>query len=491
MRAKRPRPSARARVVLFARHAGDTASRAPRRHGAGPSATGHGDGQGVPAPVLLRPLAALRRLEQRMHPLCNAARALPALTADNGADERARLVAELQRGDNLVPDFRLPQRRVPSSALRLIDELRIEAADLPGRELYQAKLEELELDLLLLDALGKPRLVRPLAARRYGTGQTPAPTARGTEPLRNCARRILDAVAPSSEARDVPALGPNSLATLVRACADAAGLEVQVRVEPRLSAGAATGERTVFLAARTFGRNEARRLAVHEVFGHLLSAANGRAQPLRLLQWGTAGCFADQEGVAIYMEELAGVLDGSRLRTLAARVLVTDWMHTGATFAEAARKLYADEQFAAPDAIAIAERAFRGGGVARDAGYLLGWLRVHAALANGTARQEELRVGRVGIDALPGLRELARDGYVRGPAFAAVFPSAAFPPPALPVSVLLAGALPASALPAKVLSRAGLPKRSRSFFSTSSGTTPLKSPPSDAASLIRLELTKK
>ena len=118
-----------------------------------------------------------------------------------------------------------------------------------------------------------------------------------------------------------------------------------MRVEPRLSAGAATGERTVFVAARKFGRNEARRLAVHEVFGHLLSAANGRAQPLRLMQWGTAGSFVDQEGVALYMEEVAGVLDGARLRTLAGRVIAADMMHAGATFADTARKLLRDEGF--------------------------------------------------------------------------------------------------------------------------------------------------
>jgi hypothetical protein len=391
-----------------------------------------------------------------MHALCTAARTLPALTADNAANERERLIACLTRGDQLVPDWRLPPRRVPAAALRLIDELRIEASDLPGRALYEAKLEELELDLLLLDALGKPRVVRPLAARRYGTGKTLAPTALGPVPLWQCARSILDRVPPSSEPRDVPALGKNSLASLVQACSLMVGLEVEVRIEPRLSAGAATGERTVFLAARQFGRAEAQRLAVHEVFGHLLSAANARAQPLRLLQWGTAGSFVDQEGVAIYMEELAGVLDGARLRTLAARVLVADWMHAGASFAEAANKLYSDEEFSAPDAIAIAERAYRGGGVARDVGYLLGWLRVHAALAGGDVRLPELRAGRISVEALPALREFAREGYARGPAFKPV-----------------------------------LPNRSRNFFSTSGGTTPLRSPPSDAASLIRLELTKK
>jgi hypothetical protein len=161
----------------------------------------------------------------------------------------------------------------------------------------------------------------------------------------------------------------------------------------------------------------------------------------------------DQEGVALYLEEQAGVMDTARLRTLAARVLAADLMHSGASFAETARKLYRDESFSAVEAIAIAERAYRNDGVARDAGYLLGWLRVHDALARGTASLHELQLGRVSLEALPEIRALQRAGYVREPLLR--------------------------------------PNFSRSFFSTKSGTTPLRSPPSDAASLIRLELTKK
>jgi uncharacterized protein (TIGR02421 family) len=392
-----------------------------------------------------------------MHALCTATRILPALTADNAESERARMIEQLERGAMPAPRWQLVPQRVPTSAFRLLDALRAEAEALPAAALFSAKLDELELDLLLLDALGKPRLVRPLAARRYGTGQTLAPTDKGPLPLSRCARIILDRVAAYSEPRELAAAGePESLGTLVQQLASAVGLEVRVRVEPRLSAGAATGERTVFIASRRFGRNEARRLAVHEVLGHLLVAANAREQPLRLLQWGTAGSFIDQEGLALYMEEVSGVLDEARLRTLAGRVLAADAMHAGASFAETARKLYRDEQFSAPEAIAIAERAYRGGGVARDVGYLLGWLRVHDALAARTASIEELSAGRVGLQALPALRALGREGYLRGPAF-----------------------------------RPGCLNLARSLFSTSSGTTPLRSPPSDAASLIRLELTKK
>ena len=184
-----------------------------------------------------------------------------------------------------------------------------------------------------------------------------------------------------------------------------------MRVEPRLSAGAATGERTVFIAARRFGRNEARRLAVHEVYGHLLAAANGRAQPLRLLSWGTADSFADQEGVALYMEERAGVLDAVRLRILAGRVLAS---RPDARRRELRRDRTqagtAKSSSRCAEAIGIAERAYRGGGVARDAGYLLGCLRVHAAVTSGAAKLEELQLGRVSLAALPGDASAAAAG---------------------------------------------------------------------------------
>ncbi len=392
-----------------------------------------------------------------MHALCTATRMLPLLTADNAAEERARMIAELEAGGAPAPRWQLAARRVPAAAFHLVDALRAEAPALPGAELYLDRLEELELDLLMLDALGKPRLLRPLCARRYGTGATQAPTARGPRSLAACARMILDRVPATREPRELAASGDDSsLAVLVQRLSAAAGLQVRVQVEPRLSAGAATGERTVFLAARRFGRNEARRLAVHEVLGHLLVASNARAQPLQLLQWGTAGSFVDQEGLALHMEEAAGVLDGARLRTLAARVLVADMMHGGARFAEAANRLHREEQFSPAEAIVLAERAYRGGGVARDVGYLLGWLRVHDGLRSGRASIDELRAGRVSLDALPALRRLRAEGYVYAPALRPAFANLA-----------------------------------RSFFSTKSGTTPLRSPPSDAASLIRLELTKK
>ena len=227
----------------------------------------------------------------------------------------------------LVPQWRLRQIAVPKQIFRTIDALRHEANELPAASLHLDKLDELELDLRLIDAVGATPTMRALAQRRFPTGATLAPTVAGPIRLRAHARALLDAT-PPPEAVDAKAKTVD-LADAMRMVAADAGLDIDVRVDSELAALAAVGERTVFVSSRPVTAHTARRLAVHEVLGHLVSAERGRHQPLRILEWGTAGAFADQEGVALFLEERHGLLDGARLRTLAARVLATDLMHDG------------------------------------------------------------------------------------------------------------------------------------------------------------------
>lgn len=419
----------------------------------------------VPAPArdasALKALAALQEFEAKLGLLAKAVRLLPALTARNAAHERRRLEAQLRAGELPVPHFEYANPRPCRASLRWLDQLRSEALLLPAAELYLAKLEELELDVALLAALGDARRVRPLAARRFGTGEEPLPERSldddtvtivtladySRQLLRGPALRTSAKLMLPPDAED----GAPSLRAIIENVAEVAGLSVRVRVEPNLTAGAATGDHTVFVADRNFSVREAWRLAVHEVLGHLTAAANGSMQPLRLLEWGTAFSFADQEGVALCIEAAFGVLDRGRLRSLAGRVLATRNMHAGASFGETARDLLREHHFSPVEAIAISERAYRGGGVARDANYLRGFLRVRAAIARGETNLDELRMGRVGLDALDKLRELAECGLVYAPVHR--------------------------------------PNLSRSCFSTSSGTMPWRLPPSAAASLISVELT--
>ena len=358
--------------------------------------------------------ASAAQLDAHLLLVHDAARVLPALTAANAAGERARLVAEVARGEAPEARFSYRARTIAPRVRESLAAARRLAPASPAAGLYLARLEELELELRILEALEEPRVVRPLAARRYGTGALCVTTREGREvSVAEVARALLSAPVSEAEPRTLPAddaRGGRSAASIVRRVARAAGLEIAVRVEPKLAAAAASGERSVLLADRAFGEREALRLAVHEVLGHLTSALNARLQPLRLLEVGTAGSFGDQEGVALALEEQAGVLDGGRLRVLAARVVATDGMHAGATFGECARGLLREHGLSPELAVAVSERAYRGGGVARDAAYLRGWLRVRGALDAGAARLDELRMGRVGVADLGALRALVAGG---------------------------------------------------------------------------------
>ena len=372
--------------------------------------------------------AIAQRLDALLASVAEKVRPLPSLATPDAAEQRARLSAQLERGELPVPAARPQARPTESGAFRVIDAARRLAEESALGPLYAGRLDELELDLAILTAWGDPMRVRPLSARRYGTGEERVKTVRGELDLGSLARAILQNLSRQpAEPRVLPPLAahegaaqapradrsePGSVAQLILWAAHGIGLDPSVRVEPRLSSLAATGERTVFLSSRMFTLHEARRLVAHEVFGHLVVAANARAQPLRLLQIGLGGSFADQEGVSLYLEAALGLMENERLRTLAARVLATQGLHAGASFGETARRLYLDFGLSAEASIMTTERAYRGGGAARDAGYLAGFLRVRAAIASGEASLDELRRGRVSLEYLPLLRELAGEQYV-------------------------------------------------------------------------------
>ncbi|MET0285203.1 MAG: tyrosine/phenylalanine carboxypeptidase domain-containing protein [Polyangiales bacterium] len=382
------------------------------------------------------------------------ARPVASLTPENAPAERARLIASLARGETPAPAFSLARQRVDTWIHGVLDEARFLSRGCAIGALYEARLDELELDLAILGAWGDAERVRPLSARRYGRGSELVRMGDTEVPLSQVARTLLDTLPvrePEAATLPADAREGSSVASFIRRAALGAGLDVDVRVEPRLASLAATGERTVFLADRMFSPREARRLTAHEVFGHLVVAANARAQPLRLLQIGLAGSFADQEGLALYLEEELGLMCSDRLRTLAARVVATVWLYEGASFGEIARLLVDEHGFAHAASIAIAERTFRGGGVARDSGYLAGFLRIRSAIKSGDGTLDELRRGRVSLDAVPVLRELEAGGFVA----------------------------PACYRPSLALSRK----------LTFGGTKADTSPPSDAASLTMLELT--
>jgi uncharacterized protein (TIGR02421 family) len=393
--------------------------------------------------------AALDVALRRVH---DGARVLIGSTTHSDPRERQRLTDCVERGAHAKPSWEWRPVTVQRDLWRELARAREFAADSESSDLYLERLEELETELMLLESLGRSKQVRPMAARLFGTGGERI-FADAEHTVLDAAHEILTHAPMDQERKTIPAASSDglNLRDLMLAYATHVGLHIAVRVDPGLIANAAVGERTVFIADRLFGAHEAQRLATHEVYGHLVSAFNGRTQALGVCAIGTAGSYGDQEGVAIYLEELAGLLSPCRQRTLAGRLLATHAMHDGVSFSDTARTLVREHGFSAAESVTLCERAFRAGGVARDAVYLTSWLRVRRAVDRGETNLGELQLGKVSLRALPELRRLAREGLVSQPTY--------------------------------------LSNLARSLGSTGAGTRSATFPPSLVTSLTRLDAT--
>ncbi|MCS6857361.1 MAG: DUF1704 domain-containing protein [Sandaracinaceae bacterium] len=354
-----------------------------------------------------------KELEERLKAIERQARTIGRLILDVEAKEECIRMAE--RGIFLEPSSLSSVR--PFDASPALQDLAAIRKKLPSflssplRDLYEERCDELALDLEIAQALGQARKIRPLVARRYGSGREKF----ASRSLVEWAERILDAF--RGKEQD-PTIDHLDLARAIRAIAQRLGLSVDVKVTQALSASAAYGEKRVWIQKRKFGLCEARRIVAHEVFGHLLSEENALRQKVGLFEIGTKSAFRDQEGIAIWWEEKTNAIDGHRVQALASRTIATAMLHEGAQFSEVLRILVEKWGIEVRLAVTSTERAFRGGGFARDSAYLLGWLRVRHALARGKLKPEELQAGRLSLEAIPLLHGILRLGKAIEPGLA-------------------------------------------------------------------------
>src|SRR5262249_24101913 len=152
-----------------------------------------------------------------------------------------------------------------------------------------------------------------------------------------------------------------------------------------LGALAATGEHTVYVAPGRFTTERAaRRIALHEVSGHVMPRV--RARRLHpIFELGTARGTDEQEGLAVLYEERSCLRGDGRRLVPARRPPAARAMRDGADFVEVTRSLVALNA-SCRDAITIASRVFRGSngrfpGLGRESVYITSFLRVRAHVA--------------------------------------------------------------------------------------------------------------
>jgi uncharacterized protein (TIGR02421 family) len=155
-------------------------------------------------------------------------------------------------------------------------------------------------------------------------------------------------------------------------------------------------------------------LLQHELGTHVVTYANGRAQPLHVLAAGLSGYEALQEGLATFAEYLVGGLDTDRLRLIAARVVAVRRLLEGVSFPAVVAELVDEHRIPLRAAFTIAVRVFRGGGLTKDAIYLRGLVQLLAYLRDGQPL-EPLLVGKLALDQVPLVEELLRRGVLVPP----------------------------------------------------------------------------
>src|SRR5688572_17831511 len=104
-------------------------------------------------------LVAARSVDALLVRVARDARVLPALIPENAAIERARLIELVGKGGAPQPRWEFARRRVELPVWRALDEARALVRDRlsrPLRERYLAKLDELEVDLAMIEAVGDP-----------------------------------------------------------------------------------------------------------------------------------------------------------------------------------------------------------------------------------------------------------------------------------------------------------------------------------------------
>jgi uncharacterized protein (TIGR02421 family) len=311
--------------------------------------------------------------------------------------------------DEQPPTFRYRELEDdPALAMKRLDEVRVEDVSDPTlASLLHAKHRELRLQLEMLDRRGSDDFLA-LSIELYGTV---SPRLLGT--AEEILRRVHPPASEEGPWLDAGAVCKAAQAELDRYRAFAPDLESHVEVREG-STGVMVSNGDVLIAPTCrvpVSRIEA--LLHHEVGTHVVTHVNGAHQPLHVLASGLAGHDETQEGLAVLAEHLVGGLTPGRLRQLAARVVAAHLMVEGVPFPDVHATLV-HHGIPHVQAFATTVRAFRAGGLTKDAVYLRGLVELVDHLAAG-GDLDVLLLGKMPLTAAPLVGELHRRGLLHDP----------------------------------------------------------------------------
>lgn len=309
-------------------------------------------------------------------------------------------------GDELEPFTYRRLEDDPDVLRQVLYDVPVQAVEDPVLgTLLRNKKRELDLQLEMLQARDTADFM-PLSIELYGA-ITPA--------LRETAEHIL-ATVPVPDAGGEDALTAKEFLELAQDEIEHlrdqdADIEAHAEIRRDVSGVMVSGDTLLVGPETRVQRARAVALLQHEVGTHLVTHVNGSAQPIACLATGLAGYDETQEGLAVLAEVATGQLTAFRLRQLAARVVTVHRMVAGADFRECHRMLVEDG-IPASSAFTTVMRAFRSGGMTKDAVYLRGVLDLvdHVQRGNGL---DLFLLGKFSLADLPLLEDLHRRQILR------------------------------------------------------------------------------
>ncbi|WP_338539055.1 flavohemoglobin expression-modulating QEGLA motif protein [Janibacter terrae] len=355
--------------------------------------------------------AALRRvsvndlaIDHALAQMSGSMRFLLDVTPVNADDIKAEFVAGRVSEPRFVYRELEADQEVLKQVVTNIDVSQVE--DTTVASLLRAKHRELLLQIDMLMARDSD-VFRQLSTELYG----------GTSPrLREQAENILAAV-PTPETKGEGVTAEEFLG-LAQAEIDHytgidPGIDIHAEVRDDVNGVVVSGNTLLIDPDATVQRARADALLQHEVGTHLVTQVNGSAQPIQVLGTGLAGYDETQEGLAVLAEIGCGGLTPFRLRQLAARVVTVHRMTGGSSFVEAWEGLV-DAGFPEASAFTTTMRAYRSGGLTKDAIYLRGLVDLLDHLRGG-GTLDRLWLGKFSLDDLPLIDSLDEAGILNPP----------------------------------------------------------------------------
>jgi uncharacterized protein (TIGR02421 family) len=172
--------------------------------------------------------------------------------------------------------------------------------------------------------------------------------------------------------------------------------DFSIKTSSAMSASAmvSNSERSLILKkAHKYSEHELNVLAHHEIGVHLLTTFNAVEQPLKIFSNGFPNNVETQEGLAVMSEYMSGNLTLTRLQELAYRVIATDSLIKGYSFADTFDLIHSQYKLDRDRAFIITLRIHRGGGWTKDALYLSGLKKMYDLYTSG-GNLEPLLLGK-------------------------------------------------------------------------------------------------